>query len=124
VTARHRHQTDHGQATVELALGMPVLALVVLAVLQVGVVARNRLAVELAAREGARAAASSPSVGAARSAAERAISLRPIDLAVVDDGHTVTVTVRYVDHTEAPIVGAAMPDVVLQATVSMAVEPP
>ena len=51
---RHRQR---GQATVELALALPLVCLLLLAVLQVAVVARDRLAVEHAARAAARAAA-------------------------------------------------------------------
>jgi Flp pilus assembly protein TadG len=115
---------DPGQATVELALGLPLLVLVALATLQVGLVARDRLAVQLAAREAARAAAVSPAASVARAAAERATSLRPLDVALRDDGRTVTVTVRAIEHTDVPMVGAMLPDVHLEATVTMAIEPP
>ena len=40
---------DRGQATVELALAMPLLCTLLLGVVQVAVVARDRLAVQLAA---------------------------------------------------------------------------
>ena len=45
-----------GQATVEFALALPIVLIVILGMTQVGVAIRNELAVELAAREGARAA--------------------------------------------------------------------
>jgi len=119
-----RCRRDRGQATVELALGMPLFVMVALATLQVGLVARDRLAVQLAAREAARAAAVTPAATVARAAAERATSLRPLDVTLRDDGHTVTVTVRTVDHTDVPMVGAVLPDVHLEASVTMAIEPP
>ncbi len=46
-----------GQAAVELALTMPIVVIFVLGVFQVALVARDQLAIELAAREAARAAA-------------------------------------------------------------------
>ena len=108
----------------ELALGLPIVAMVVLALLQVGVVARDRLAVQLAAREAARAAAVSPGLAVARAAAERAVTLRPLGIELHDDGRLVTVVVSYLDHTDAPMVGAALPDITLTASATMAVEPP
>lgn len=108
----------------ELALGMPVLALLVSMLVQVAAIARDRLAVQLAAREAARAAAASASPVAARAAAEHATTLRPLDVSLVDDGRSVTVTVRHTDHTDMPLIGPLLPDVDLSATVTMAVEPP
>jgi Flp pilus assembly protein TadG len=98
--------------------------MVVLGVLQVGEVARDQLAVQLAAREAARAAAVTPAPGAARAAAERAITLRPLDVSLITNDRTITVTVHYVDRTDVAIIGAALPDVDLAASVTMAVEPP
>ena len=37
---------------------------------------------------------------------------------------TVTATVSYTDHTDVPLIGALLPDVVLTASVTMAIEPP
>jgi Flp pilus assembly protein TadG len=48
---------DRGSATVEFALVLPLVLLVVLGLVQVGLVVRDRLLVEAAARAGARAAA-------------------------------------------------------------------
>lgn len=108
----------------ELALTLPFLCVLLLGVGQVAVVARDRLAVQLAAREAARAASVSTEPGAARLAAERAISLRPLRVSVNEHGDTVEVTVTYVDPTDVAVVGAALPPVAVSATVVMAVEPP
>jgi Flp pilus assembly protein TadG len=48
---------DRGSATVEFALVLPLVLVVVLGLVQVGLVVRDRLLVEAAARAGARAAA-------------------------------------------------------------------
>src|SRR5262245_56197250 len=49
--------SDRGSATVEFALVLPLVLVVVLGLVQVGLVVRDRLLVEAAARAGARAAA-------------------------------------------------------------------
>ena len=116
---------DHGQAVVELALGLPLLCLMLLAVVQVAVVARHQLAVDAAARDAARAAsvAADPS-SAATAAARRAVALHPIDVATSARADAITVTVRYVERTTVPMVGVLLPDVVLRSSATMLVEPP
>ncbi|MBI4933435.1 MAG: pilus assembly protein [Actinobacteria bacterium] len=108
----------------ELALTLPFLCVLLLGAGQVAVVARDRLAVQLAAREAARAASVSADHAAARLAAERAVALRPLRVVIEDGPHTVRVTVTYIDPTDVAVVGAALPPVPVSATVSMATEPP
>lgn len=116
---------DRGQAAVEFAVALPVVAVVVLGILQVVLIGRDQLAVEVAARDGARAAAVSAAPGAAaRTAAERATTLRPIDVRVDSGNDTVTVTVVHRNPTDVPLVGRVIGDVVLTASVTMAREPP
>lgn len=119
---------DKGQATVELALALPLLCLLLLGVVQVALIGRTQLAVQLAAHEAVRAAAvSADPVAAANSAALHAISLRPLDVQVTTDdgeGATVTVTVSYIDRTDVALVGALIQDVTVQASATMAFEPP
>ncbi len=115
---------DRGQATVELALALPLVCLLLFGIVQVAVLSRDQLAVQLAAREAARAAAASPDPGAASVAAHRAVALRPLSVEISESDGTVTATVSYTDHTDVPLIGALLPDVVLTATVTMAVEPP
>lgn len=115
---------DHGQATVELALALPVLVLVGLLVVQVAVIARDRLAVEAAARDGARAAAVAGRAEVTERAAQRAVALSPLQVAATGRDGEVTVTVRYVDHTDVPLVGALLPDVAVTARSTMPFEPP
>ena len=59
---------EGGQATVEVALLLPLLATMLLAVVQVGLVVRDQVLVTHAAREAARAAAVDPTEDAAREA--------------------------------------------------------
>lgn len=117
-----------GQAVVETALVLPLVALLVLLVLQVGLVARDHLLVLHAAREAARAAAVSAEdpEGAARRAATRAGDLDGSRLRVAttleDGGRLVRATVRYLSVTDVPLVGALLPDLELDGAVVMRVE--
>ena len=121
---RVRGSADHGQASVEFALALPIVVLMSLGLLLVGVAVRNELAVELAAREGARAAAVSadPATAATR-AANRAIAL-PVDVAMTSDGRSVTVTVTYVDPVDVVVIGALIGPVTHTASATMMFEPP
>ncbi len=122
---RRTASDDAGQATVELALALPLVCMLLLGVVQVAVIGRDQLAVQLAAREAARAAAvSADPAGAGAAAAHRAVGLRPLSVEISERSGTVTATVRFTDHTDLPLVGAVLPDVVLTATATMAVEPP
>lgn len=116
---------ERGQATVELALVLPVVVMFVLAVVQVAVVARSQLAVELAAREAARAASvSADPVGAANAAARRAVTLEPLDVTVTAGGDTVGVTVQYVESTDVAFIGLALGDITVSGHAVMTWEPP
>ena len=66
-------RSEGGQATVELVLVLPVVVLLVMAVLQVGLVARAEVMTIHASREGARVAA----VGADPAAVRTAVIERP-----------------------------------------------
>lgn len=114
---------DAGQATVEFALALPIVLIVMLGLTQVGVAIRNELAVELAAREGARAAAvSAAPAGAASGAAQRVVDL-PIAVTTSVTGERVSVTVSYVDPTDVPIIGRLLGPSTHTATATMANEP-
>ena len=119
-----RGQSSAGQASVEFALVLPIVVVMGLGLVAIGLAVRNELAVELAAREGARAAAVSRApAAAATAAATRAVRL-PISVSTVDDGTTVTVTVRYTDAVDIALVGTLIGPVTHTATVTMAIEPP
>lgn len=122
---RARCSGARGQAAVELALALPVVVLILLGMLQVAVVGRDQLAVELAAREAARAASvSADPASAARLAADRVTTLRPLAVAVQAGGATVTVTVAYSSATDVAMIGRFIGNVTLEATAVMALEPP
>lgn len=116
---------DKGQAAVELALCLPLLFMFLLGIVQLVVIVRDQLAVQLAAREAARAAAvATPSAAAAQGAAGRAVNLRPLIVSTVVSIDAVTVHVSHVTRTEVPLIGALLPDITVNATATMALEPP
>lgn len=119
-----RPHPDRGQATVEFALVLPIVVVIALGLLQVGIAIRNEVVVELAAREGARAAsvAANPGAAAAR-AAHRAVDL-PLSVSTSSRSTTVSVTVTYVDPSTVPIIGGLIGPTTHRATVTMAFEPP
>lgn len=116
---------DRGQAVVELALCLPLLFLFLLGVVQLAVIVRDGVAVQLAAREAARAASVAESFDAAAdAAAARSVAIRPLLVATRSSSDTVTVTVSHVSHTDVPLIGILLPDITVEATATMALEPP
>ena len=118
---------DSGQATVELALLLPLVVGLLLAIVQAGVLARDQILVTHAAREAVRAAAVDDDPAAARRAAEQAgpLAADRLDTDVVEReavGGRVRVVVRYRAPTRIPLVGAFVDDVVLDAAATMRVE--
>lgn len=118
---------DRGQATVELALCLPVVCLLLLLVLQVGLVVRDQVLATHAAREAARVAAVDARSGSPREAALAAGPLDPARLSVSVDGRAgagsrVRVEVVYRSPTDVPLVGALLGDVAVHADVTMRVE--
>jgi Flp pilus assembly protein TadG len=118
---------DAGQATVELALLLPLVAILLLALVQAAVVSRDHVLVAHAAREAARTAAVEPDEDAVRRAAEQAGPLAPERLTVEvsgrgEVGSRVRVAVTYTVPTRLPLVGQALDDVTLRAEATMRVE--
>jgi Flp pilus assembly protein TadG len=112
---------------VELALLLPVVVLISLAVLQLGVLGRDLLLVSHAAREAARAAAVDPDPAAARRAASESSGLDPDRLHVrvtgrQGPGSRVRVEIAYQASTTIPLVGRLVGDRTLESAVTMRVE--
>lgn len=109
---------ERGSAVVEFALVLPILLMVTLAVVQVGLVARDQLMVVQASRAGAREAAVSVDAPAVRSAVvHAAVGLDPDALDVEVSragtlGEPVTVTVRYVESIRVPLVAWLFPSAI------------
>lgn len=118
---------EGGQASVELVLALPVLALLLLVVVQVGLVVRDQVLLVHAAREAAREAAVAPDADAARRGALAGARLDPDRLTVRTEGRggsgsRVTARLTYRSPTDVPLVGALVGDVHLSASATMRVE--
>lgn len=122
-------RAQKGQATVELALLLPVVALLAWALVEVGAVAVDNVRLWHAAREAARVGAVDADLSAITDAAEGS-GLRPIELTVRPDaedrvqGEPLTVRVAYRPSSRAPLIGALLEGVVLTAGATMRIEQP
>lgn len=120
---------EAGQATLELALGLPVLALLLAGLVEVGLLAADQTRVWHAAREGARVAAVDPDLPDVREAAERS-GLRPLEIEISPapelrrQGDPLTVTVRHDPRARVPLFGPLIETVVLNAQATMRIEQP
>ncbi len=114
-----------GQATVELALTLPFVALLLLAVIQVALLAHQQVLVVHSTREAARAAAVVDDPAEARLAASiafaRAAQLDPtnVGLRTTIEGDDVVVAVVYRSGTDVPLIGPLLGDIELGATATM-----
>jgi Flp pilus assembly protein TadG len=108
---------EQGQATVELALLLPLLVLLTLGLVQLGLLAHDRVALTHAAREAVRTAVVDPSPDAVHAAAVRASSLDASRLSTRvgggGDGGDVTVVVTYRAPIDVPVVSSLVGDVTL-----------
>lgn len=116
-----------GQSTVELALALPVVVLLLLAVLQIGLVARDVVLVTHASREAARAAAVDDDPGAPRRAALAASGLEADRLTVSVSGRDgpgsrARVVVTYQLPAHVPIIGALLGRRTVSVAATMRVE--
>lgn len=124
-----RARSQGGQATVELALCLPLLALLAGALVEVGCLAVDHVRVWHAAREAARVAVVDPDPSAAVEAAGRSgledlqIEIEPEPGARVQ-GDPLTVTVSYVPRAAVPVIGALFRGIVMRAGATMRIEQP
>jgi hypothetical protein len=107
---------------VELALVLPLVALLALALLQAALVARDVVLVAHAGREAARAAAVDP--GSGEDAAARSSQLDPTRLDVTETrrGDRVVIGVSYRVPTDLPLIGPLIPDVAVRTRVTIRAE--
>lgn len=114
---------EPGQATVELALVLPLVVMAMLALIQVGLLVRDHLAVVHAAREAARAASVEPDPARAVAAAHRTLPDADVDVGPRPEvGGSITVRVSYRAVTDVPLVGRLFPDPELHARAVIRVE--
>jgi Flp pilus assembly protein TadG len=122
-----REREDGGQASVELALVLPLVMILLLAVVQLGLLVRDQILVVHAAREAVREAAVDPAADAPRRAALASSTLSDDRLTVSTTGRgpvgsRVRVEVSYRASTGVPLLGAAIGDFTLRASATMRVE--
>jgi len=116
-------RSEHGQASVELALVLPVLVFFLLALVQTALVARDEVLLQDAARAAAREASVGASPGRVRDAARRSLGGVTVEVDRQGGvGDPVVVVARYRDHTNVPFVGPLFPDVELRARATMRIE--
>ena len=116
-------EPDSGQATVELALVMPLIIGLLLIILTVGLVVRDQLAVWHAAGAGARAASISPdSPDVVQQAVEDEVGLRPLHLRIVRDDDLITVEAQYPRTINLWLIKHIVPPLTLSASVTMHVQ--
>ena len=120
---------ERGQSTVELALCLPFVVVVLAIVVQVGFLALDHVRLWHAAREAARVAAVDAELEAITDAAESS-GVTPIEVEVAPEdlyrrqGEPVTVTVSYSPSVRVPVVGTLADGIRMSATASMRIEEP
>jgi hypothetical protein len=122
-SARSRARSDHGQATVELALVLPLMFAMLVLLFQVALVARDEILVTHAARDAAREATLTRDPNRIAAAAQRTLpgaTVRIVHRGGV--GEPVEVRVTYVSRTDLPLVGVFVPDLSLHGRSVMRVE--
>lgn len=121
---------ERGQATVELALCLPLVALLLGCVVAVGRVVADHARLWHAAREAARVAAVDADLAEIRMAAAARSGLQGIRIEVSPPEHErvagepATVTATYSPRVSVPLIGMLFARTELQATAAMAIEVP
>ena len=115
---------EMGQSSVELALSLPIVFLLLMALLQTVVIARDHIQLNHAAREAAREAAVSDNRSSPRRAAVARTTLDPERLKVQVTGQRkgsrrVRAKLSYEVPTNAPLIGLLVPDITLEAEAAM-----
>lgn len=122
-------RSQRGQATVELALCLPLVALFAAVLVAIGSLATDHVRVWHAAREAARVAVVDPDQTAIDEAAAGAgldgieVEVEPLPEARVQ-GEPLTVRVTYVPHPTVPLVGWIFDGLVMKAQATMRIEQP
>ena len=126
---RRRRARQCGQATVELALCLPLLLIVLGVVVELCLLASDQVKLWHAAREAARVAAVEPDASAAVAAAER-IGMEGLEVTVSPSsafrvrGEPVTATVIYHPPGRVPLVGELFSRLEFEAEAVMGIEQP
>lgn len=127
--SRTRKGAESGQATLELALGLPILALLLAGLVEVGLVAADQARLWHAAREAARIAVVDPDSSDVQAAAERG-GLKPLQVEISPaaserrQGDPLTVNLTYEPAARVPVFGTLLQRVALSAEATMRIEQP
>lgn len=127
--SRWRRGAEDGQATIELALALPILALLLAALVEVGLLVADQGRLWHAAREAVRIASVDPDTEDVRAAAERP-GLAPVDLDVTPSAHLrrqgdpLTVSLAYHPQARVPLFGIFLERLTLRARATMRIEQP
>jgi TadE-like protein len=122
-------RSEVGQTTVELALGLPIVVLVLAALVEVGLIAGDQVRLWHAAREAARVAVVDPDPDRALQAAEAA-GFSSLELSISPDrsdrklGAPLTVALRFDRPGALPIVGKFFEALELESSATMRIERP
>ncbi|MGH2750364.1 MAG: TadE/TadG family type IV pilus assembly protein [Actinomycetota bacterium] len=126
---RRRRAGERGQATVEFVLCLPILALVLGLLLEIGLLVGDQVRLWHAARETARIAIVDSDPDEIRSTAERG-GLAPLEVDVDPQfadrstGRPLTVTLTYHPRGRLPVVGRLVANRALTSTATMRIEQP
>ena len=127
---RHRAAgTESGQATLEFALLLPILALVLAAIVEIGMVVADQGRLWHAAREAVRTAVVDPDQSDVEAAAERG-GLRPLTVTVDPPSHMrrqgdpLTVKLVHEPRARVPLFDVVLDRIELRATATMRIEQP
>jgi Flp pilus assembly pilin Flp len=112
-----------GQATVEFALLLPLVAMLAVGIVQVAIIVRDQILTVHAAREAVRVASVDANIEHVRAASARVLPGAHVEIGVRPNiGEPITVSVHFRAQTNVPLLGALIPDVTLQAAASMVTE--
>lgn len=120
---------DEGQATVELALTLPLIAVLLAALVQTGFVVLDQVRLWHAAREAARAAVVDAAPHVPRLAVREA-GFDDAEIVVVPEpavrrrGDPLTVSLDYRPHARVPLIGVLFGGLRLEASATMRIERP
>lgn len=120
---------ESGQATIELALLLPLVALLAGCLVEIGSLATDRVRLWHAAREAARVGAVDGHLPAIRAAASTA-GLSPLEVTVDPEaearvhGEPITVEISYRPSATVPVVGSLFAGKIMTAQATMRIEQP
>ena len=115
--------SEAGQSTVEFALIIPVIAIFLMLILQVGVVVKQKILVTNSSREAARILSVENDFGKATMKAKETVNGAEVIISrPANQGEYLTVTIKDVVKSKIPILGVIFPDISVTSKTTMRVE--